>query len=162
MSAPGAGVPGVGVDRLGCLIASTVPPRFEENTPLLASIGWWGSETSCHWCQTPLFDIRFYKHKSTLPKVDVNGTRSVGADGGEEILGFEAVRDVVQLFTIAGEEDGASSRAVADADDVALHILGAVFCGVKGLVEAAVAGGRIGYRGFVPAYIVISTDLSGS
>ena len=81
----------------------------------------------------------------------MHGTRPICADGGEEILGFQAVGDVVELFAVAGEEDGASSWAVADADDVALDVFGGVVCGSERLVEAAVAGGDVREGGFVPA-----------
>jgi hypothetical protein len=74
-----------------------------------------------------------------LAKVDVDRTRPVRADRGEEILGFEAMGDVVKFFAIAGEEDGASSGPVADADYVALDVFGTVICRGEGLVEAAMA-----------------------
>ncbi len=75
----------------------------------------------------------------------MNGTRSVGADGGEEILSFEAVDDIVEFFAIAGKEDGAGSGTVADADDVTLNVFGTIVCWCEGLVEAAVTGGGVSY-----------------
>ena len=127
------------------MVASTIPTRFEEDASLFTSVWWWGSETSCHRGQTPLFDIRFYENEPTLPKINVNCTRSVRADGGEEILGFETVSNVVKLFAVPGEKDGACSGAVTDANDITLDVFGAVFCRVERLIEATVTGGGVGY-----------------
>lgn len=77
--------------------------------------------------------------------------RAVGADGGEEVLRLEAVGDVVELFAVAGEEDGARAGAVADSYNVALDVGGAVGGRCEGLVVTAGTGRGIGYGGFVPA-----------
>lgn len=82
----------------------------------------------------------------------MDGARPVGADGGEEVLGFEAVGDVVELLAVAGEEEGSGAGAVADADDVALDVGRAVGGRCEGLVVAALAGGGVGYGVFVPAW----------
>ena len=72
------------------------------------------------------------------------GAWSVGTDSGEEVLGFQAVRDVVEFFTVAGEEDGAGAGAVSDAYYVALDVGGAVGGGCEGLVVAAGPEGCVG------------------
>ena len=140
-----------GVGRLCRLIASTVSARFKEDTSLLASIRGRGSETARHWRQPPFLNIGFYENESALPEIDVHAARPVCADRGKEILGFEAVGDVVKLFAVAGEEDGARSRTVANANNITLDIFGGVVCRLEGLVEAAMAGGGVGQGGFVPA-----------
>jgi hypothetical protein len=83
----------------------------------------------------------------------VYGAGAVGADGGEEVLRFEAVGDVVEFLAVAGEEEGAGAGAVADADDVALDVGRAVGGGCEGLVVAALARGGVCYGVFVPAYV---------
>ena len=64
--------------------------------------------------------------------------------------------DVIELLAVAGEEEGAGAGAVADADDVALHVGGTVGGGREGLVVAALAGGGVGYGVFVPACVLVS------
>ena len=44
---------------------------------------------------------------------------------------------ILQLLAVSGEEDRATSRAVADANNIALNNLGAVRSSVEGLVVAA-------------------------
>lgn len=68
---------------------------------------------------------------------------AVGAEGGEEVEGFEPVDDVFEFFAVACEEDGAGARAVADPDNVALDVGGTVGGGVEGLIVAAPAGGCV-------------------
>ena len=142
-----------GITEIGLrgLVPSTISAGFEEDATLLASIRWRGSKTSRHWRQTPLLDICFYEYEPALPKIDVNGTRPVCADGGEKVLGFEAVGDIVEFFAVTREEDGAGPWAVANADDIALDIFGGVVCRMEGLVEAAMAGGGVGDGRFMPA-----------
>ena len=79
------------------------------------------------------------------------GARAISTNGGKEILGFETVSDVVELFTVAGEEDGTGTWAVADSYNVALDVGGAIWGGGERLVVAAGPNGGVGYRGFVTA-----------
>ena len=80
------------------------------------------------------------------------GAWPVSTDGWEEVLGFETVGDVIKFSAVAGEEDGAGARAVADAYYVALDVGRAVWGGCERLVVAAGTGGCVGYGGFVPAW----------
>ena len=67
----------------------------------------------------------------------MHGSGAVGSNGGDEVLGFEAMRYIIQLLTVASEEDGARAGTVADANDIALDNLGSVGGGIKGLVIPA-------------------------
>ena len=66
-------------------------------------------------------------------------TWSIGADSWEEVLRFEAVGDVFEFLAVACEEDGASSWAVAAADDIALDVGWAIGLWGEGLIIAAVS-----------------------
>ena len=79
-------------------------------------------------------------------------TRTIGADGREEILGFEPAVDVVKFFAVACEEDLAVARAVAYAYYVALHVVGGVRCAGEGLVVAAQTVGYVCEGLFVVSY----------
>lgn len=81
----------------------------------------------------------------------MHGARAVCADSGEEVLGFETVGYVVELFAVASEEDGARAGAVANSYNVALDVGGAVGGRCEGLIVAAGTGGGVGYGGFMPA-----------
>jgi hypothetical protein len=138
------------------LSRSSRTTSFQKNTALLTPIRRRRRQRTRHWRKTPFLDISFDKHEPRLPEVDVHGAGPVRADGGEEVLRFEAVGDVVEFLAVAGEEEGSGAGAVADADDVALHVGGAVGGGGEGLVVAALAGGGVGYGVFVPAWEVVS------
>lgn len=83
----------------------------------------------------------------------MDGAGTVCADGGEEVLRFKAVGDVVEFLAVAGEEEGACAGTVADADDVALDVGRAVRGWGEGLVVAALAGGGVRHGVFVPAWV---------
>ena len=129
----------------------SVSARFEQDAALLAAVGWWRSKAPCHGRQTPFLDVRLDEHEAGLAEIDVHGAGSVGADRGEEILGFETVGYVVEFFAVTRKEDRAGARAVADANDVALDVGRAIWSGREGLVVPARSWGGVGYRGFVPA-----------
>ena len=119
-------------------------PRLKQNTPLLTPIRRRRRQTASHRRQSPFLNIGFYEDESGLAEVHVYGAWSVGTDGREEVLGFQAVRDVVEFFTVAGEEDRAGAGTVSDAYNVALDVGGAVGGGCEGLVVAAGAEGCVG------------------
>lgn len=73
------------------------------------------------------------------------GAGPAGADGGEEVLRFQAMGYVVELLAIAREEDGAGAWTIADADNVALNVFRAVGGRGEGLVVAPGAGGGVCY-----------------
>jgi hypothetical protein len=106
------------------------------------------------WCQTPLLDISLDENETHLAEVDVYMAWSVCADSGEEVLGLEAVCDVVKLLAVSSEKEGSGSRSVSDADDISLDVCGTVGRGLEGLVVSAVSVGHVGYRGFVVPYNV--------
>ena len=130
---------------------SAFSPCFQKNTPLLAPIRRWRRKTACHGGQTPFLDIGLYEDEATLAEVDVDRTWTIGSDGGEEILRLETMDNVVELFAVACEEDGASSGSVADAHNVALDVFGPIEGRDKGLVIATVAARGVGYGRFVPS-----------
>ena len=88
-------------------------------------------------------------------------TRPVRAHRREEILRFEPAAHVVEFLAVAREEDLAGAWAVADADDVALDVVGGVGGGGEGLVVAAVASGEVGEGVFVVACCPVTISLLG-
>lgn len=77
---------------------------------------------------------------------------SVGANGRKEVLGLQAVSDVVKFFAVAGKEEGAGAWTVSDAYYIALDVGRAIGGWCEGLVVAAGAEGGVGYGGLVPAW----------
>lgn len=110
---------------------------------MLATVRRWWRETAGHGRKTPFLDVGLDEDEAALAKVDVHGAGPLRADGGEEVLRFEAVSHVVEFFAVTGKEDGAGPGTVADADDVALNVFRTVGSGGEGLVVAAVTGGCI-------------------
>jgi hypothetical protein len=55
------------------------------------------------------------------------------------------VHHVFEFLAIAREEDCSCTRAISDADDIALNIFGSVTCAGKGLIVAAETVGEVGY-----------------
>lgn len=124
---------------------------FEEDAALFGAVWGWRCEGPGHWCEPPFFYVGFDEDEAELAEVDVDCAGAVGAEGREEVEGFEPVDDVFEFFAVAREEDGTGARAVANADDVALDVGGAVWGGVEGLVVAAPAGGCVCDRVLVVA-----------
>lgn len=114
---------------------------LEENTALLGTIWRWRCERASHRSETPLLDIGFDEDKASLTKVDMDDAGSVRADRGEEVLRLQAVYYILQLLSVSGEENRATSRAVADANNIALNNLRAVGSSIERLV---VATGSVG------------------
>ena len=129
------------------LFARGVPSlssSLEKNTALLTSVRRRRRKASRHGCEAPLLHIRFDENKSHLSKVHVDCTGSIGAHCRKEILCFESMGDIVQLLTVASEEDCSASRSVSDTNDIALYILGAVEGWGERLIKTAVTRGYIG------------------
>lgn len=106
-----------------CLtFANTFSATFEENAALFTAIWRWGCKAASHWSKTPFLNIGFDKDKAHLAKIDLDVARAVGSDGREEVLGFESMSDIFQLFPVAGEEDGSGARSVAYSDNVSLLV----------------------------------------
>ena len=141
----------LGIIALALSLSLSFPACLKQDTTLLTSIWGWWRKTPRHRRQTPFLNIRFDEDEAGLAKIDVHGARAVCADSGEEILGFETVGYVVELFAVAGEEDGTRAGAVADSYNVALDVGGAVGGRCEGLVVTAGTGRGVGYGGFVPA-----------
>ena len=130
--------------------AAATNPAVEQDAALLAAVRRRRGQASRQGCEPPLLDVGLDVDEAHLPKVDVHRARPRGAHGREEILRLEHLRDFLQLLAVAREEDGPGARPVADADDVAAHVGGAV----RGrwserLVEAALAKGEVGEGCFV-------------
>lgn len=118
---------------------------------MLAPVGGrWGEGARCR-RETPFLDVRFDENEAKLAEVNMDRGGTIGADGREEVQGFEAVCGVVKFFAVAREEDGACAWTVADADDVTLVEGGRVRGTIERLIVAALAKGRVGDRVFVPA-----------
>lgn len=81
----------------------------------------------------------------------MNDSRTVGADGREEVLCLETVDNFVEFLSITGEEDGTGPRAISDADDVALDEWRAVWGRAERLVVAARTGRMVSGRILVKA-----------
>ena len=145
-----------GNETVAAALGLSLPARFEQDAALLAAVRWWRSKASCHGRQTPFLDVRLDKYEAGLAKIDVHGAGSVGADRGEEVLGFEAVGYVIEFLAVTRKEDRAGAWAVADANDVTLDVGRAIWSGREGLVVPAGPWGGVGYGGFVPAYVYVS------
>jgi hypothetical protein len=66
-------------------------------------------------------------------------TGSVRANCREEVLGLEAMCNIVELFAITGKEERSSPWSVSDANDVSLNISGTVGGRCEGLVVSSVS-----------------------
>jgi hypothetical protein len=115
----------------------------EENGTLFAAVGGRGCETAGLGRETPFLDVGFNEDKAHLAKVDVDLAWAICAYCGKEVLSLEAVGDVVEFLAVSGEEKGACSGSVADADDVSLYVGRTVGRGLEGLVVSAVSVGHV-------------------
>jgi hypothetical protein len=119
----------------------TLSPSFEKDAALLATIRWWWRKTSGHWCQPPLFHVRFDKNKTHLTKINMHSTRSVGAHGWEEVLRLDAMHNIFKFLSIPGEENSPGPWSIAQSYNIALNILGTIICCGEGLIVSAVSRG---------------------
>lgn len=130
---------------------AVLAPGLEQDVALLGAVRRRRREAAGHGGEAPLLDVGLDEDEAGLAKVDVDDAGAVGADGGEEVLRLDTVNDVLQFLTVAGEENGARPRAVADANDVALDVLRCVGRRVEGLVAPALARRQICGGVFVEA-----------
>lgn len=130
---------------LSLSLPHAVPPTLKQNTALLAAVRRRRRQAAGLRREPPFLDVGLDEHEAQLAEVDVHLAGPVGADRGEEVLRFEPVRHVFEFLAVAREEHGSRARSVADADDVALDVLGAVGCPGEGLVVPAEAVGEVGY-----------------
>jgi hypothetical protein len=138
-------LPALGISR------TVLGTSFQQNATLLRSVRGWGSQTSSNGGETPFLDVGLDKDESSLSEVDVDSSRAVCADGGEEVLRLETVDYLFELLTIACEEDSTSPRSVTHADNIALYQWGPVRSGAKWLVIAASTGRLVSNRVLVVA-----------
>lgn len=116
---------------------------LQQNATLLGAVRWRRRKASSDGRKAPFLDVGFDEDEAGLTKVDVNSGGPVGADGREEVLRLEAMDDFFEPLAVAGEENGARARTIADADNIALDELRTVGCAAKGLVVVAGAIGMI-------------------
>jgi hypothetical protein len=119
---------------------------FQQNATLLRSVRGWRSQTSSDGGQTPFLDIGLDEDEAGLSEVDVNSSRAVCANGGEEVLCLETVDYLFELLTIACKEDSTSSRPVTHTNNIALYQWGPIRSGAKWLVIAASTGRLVSNR----------------
>jgi hypothetical protein len=112
---------------------------------LFTAVGWWWGQAASLWCETPLLNVGFDEYKSHLAKIDVYLAWAIRTNCGEEILGLEAMCDVIKLLAVAGKEEGSGARAVSDANNVSLYVCWAVRGRCKGLVVSSVSIGHVRY-----------------
>lgn len=113
---------------------------LKQYTALLAAIGGWRRKASGHWSEAPFLDVGLDKDESALAEIDVYGTRSISTNCREEVLRFQTMCNIVQLFPISSEKHSASTRSVADTYYITLNIFRTVITRSKRLVVAAVTG----------------------
>jgi hypothetical protein len=94
---------------------------FQQNATLLGAIGRRRSQTASDRRQPPFLDVGLDENESSLSKVDVHRSRTVGADRRKEVLCLQTVDDLLQLLAVSCEEDGTGSRTVPNPNYVTLH-----------------------------------------
>ena len=97
---------------------STGSPRVtsgkEDTTAFRTVRRRWG-KCSDTWCQAPLLDVGFNKDESSLAKVYVDTTGSVGTHGWEQIVVHESGERVIHLPAVPGVEHCSGAGTVTDA-----------------------------------------------
>lgn len=104
-----------------CAYIAVLVASLEEDAALLRTIRRWWRKRACDGSKTPLLDVGFNEDETSLSEVDMHNSWTDGADGREEVGRLQTVDNLLKFLTVAGEEDGASTRAVAYADNVALN-----------------------------------------
>src|SRR5438552_7005863 len=79
---------------------------FKQDATLLATVGRRWCETASHGCQPPFLHVGFDVHEAHLSEVDVHSTWTMRTDGREEVLGFQAMSNIIKLLAVACEEHG--------------------------------------------------------
>jgi hypothetical protein len=112
---------GVAVLRALRISIAVLGTSFQQYATLLRSIRWRRSQASSHRSQTPFLDVCLDENEAGLTKVDVNSSRTICTDRREEVLRLEPVNNLLELFTIASEEDSTGSRTITYPNDITLH-----------------------------------------
>jgi hypothetical protein len=92
--------------------------RFEQNAAAFAAVSWWGCQSAYTRGQTPLLYIGLNENKATLSKIDMQATRTVGANGGKEIVAVEPNERILEFPAVTCEENCPASWPIADTNDV--------------------------------------------
>jgi hypothetical protein len=128
-----------------------VASRVQKDRALFATIGWWRGQTAGLWCQTPLLHVGFDEDKPHLAKVHMHVAWSVCAYCREEVLGLEAVRNIVEFLAVTGKEERSGSWSIANANDISLYECWPVCGRLEGLVVSPVSIRHVRYRRLVVA-----------
>lgn len=118
---------------------------------MLATVGRWRRKTAGHGRQSPLLDVCFDEDKAHLAKVDLDVARPICSHSREEVLCLEAMRDIVELLSVASEKDSAGARPVAYTNDVALFVVRSVVGARERLVVPSLAARCVCNGPFMPA-----------
>lgn len=152
------------------LVAATFAARIEEDATLFAAIRRRRREAASHRRKTPFFYVSFDEDEARLSKVNMDSAGSVGTNGGKEVVGFQPVGYILELFAVACEEDGSCSRSISNADNVALYIGWSVGGSIERLIISSMATRRVCngilmppyQKSLIIAYIHMRYDLPGS
>jgi hypothetical protein len=87
---------------------------------LLATIRWGWGEAASHGGQAPFLDVALDEDESHLAKVYMDGARSVGTYGREEVLRTIIMSHVLEFLAVASKEDGAGSGSISNTYHIAL------------------------------------------
>ena len=74
---------------------------------------------------------------------------SICADCGEEILGFQSMGDIIQLFAIASEENTARPGPIPNSDDIALDVFRAIIGSSEWLIVPPLTGRKVSNGAFM-------------
>lgn len=118
---------------------------LQQYATMLASVRWRRRKTARHWSKAPFLHVRFDEDETALAEIYVDGTWSVRADGGKEVLGLQTVSYIIELLAVAREEYTTGPGSIADAYYVALDVFWTVICWSERLVVAALASGSVCY-----------------
>ena len=127
---------------------------LQQYTALFTSVGRWRCKTSSHRRQAPLLDVCFNEHKPHLAKVDMDSAWSIRPNSRKEVLGFQSMSNVVQLFPIPREEYCPCSWSVSHTNYITLDVLRSIACRNEWLVKPSMAGGDVSHRRLVESWRV--------
>lgn len=116
------------------ICVTPISSSLEQDTILLTAIWRWWRQTSCYWCQAPFFDVCLDEHKSTLAEIYVDVAGAVGTNRRKEVLRFQTMYNIIQLFTVSRKKYRPRSRSIANSDYITLNIFGPVSGGGERLV----------------------------
>jgi hypothetical protein len=94
------------------------PTGFEQNAAAFTAISRWGCQSAYTWGQTPLLHVGLDENKAALPEIDMQATRTIGANGGKEVVTVEANKRILKFTTVACEKNCPTSWSIADANNI--------------------------------------------